>query len=146
MHRYIDRGLACRGSADPWGDALEVLGSAVDVLGSHLGKGLAEIAVLLIELAVTLPVHFQEPEDVLPNIGDSMASRLALLGVGSCELFCAAGIDTEIAGCQLRLSSLFKSQDQARNAAIAMERKKWVVARWRTDASASFDLVDSSGL
>jgi len=108
-----------------------------------LAGGVAGILVALIELACTLPVHTLPPEDVLPGLGQPMVDALAAIGVDSMELFCGAGLDPTATDCEIRLSRLFTSLEQARDAAIAMNRFQWVVVSWRTDQSGSFRVVDS---
>jgi hypothetical protein len=108
-----------------------------------LAAGIAGILVALIELACTLPVHTLPPEDVLPNLGQPIVDALADIGVDSMELFCGAGLDPTATDCEIQVSSLFISLDQARDAAIAMDRFQWVVVSWRTDQSGSFRVADS---
>jgi hypothetical protein len=109
----------------------------------HLAAGVAGILVALIELAVTLPVHTLPPEDVLPGLGQPMVDALVAIGIDSMELFCGAGLDPTAADCEIQLSRLFVTSEQARDAAIAMNRFQWVVVSWRTDQSNSFRVVDS---
>ena len=108
-----------------------------------LAAGVAGIVVALIELACTLPVHVRPPGDVLPSLGQPVIDVLVSYGLESMELFCGAGLDPTAVDCEIRLTPLFTSLDQARQAAIAMDRMEWVVASWRTDQSNSFDIVDS---
>ena len=108
-----------------------------------LAAGIAGIVVVLIELACTLPVHTLPPEDVLPGLGQPMVDALAGIGVDSMELFCGAGLDPTATDCEIRLSRLFTTLEQARSAAIAMNRFQWVVVSWRTDQSGSFRVADS---
>jgi hypothetical protein len=111
---------------------------------SSLGAGLAGAAVVPIELACTLPKRTLPPEQVLPNLGQSIIDSLAAFGVGSLEIFCGAASDALQAGCEIRLTPLFKSSAQARDGAIAMGRPQWAVVSWRTDACGSFRVVDAS--
>lgn len=111
---------------------------------SRLAAGLTGIAVSLIELACTLPVHMLPPEQVLPNLGQPIVETLSAYGVESLELFCAAGLDVTSHDCEILLSPMYKSLEQARRAAMAMGRDQWVVASWRTDASNSFRITQSS--
>ncbi len=108
-----------------------------------LAAGIAGIMVALIELACTLPVHTLPPDEVLPTLGQPVVDTLASYGLTSLELFCGAGLDATATDCEIRLTPLFTSQDLAQQAAIAMNRSQWVVARWRTDQSNSFRVVDS---
>jgi hypothetical protein len=110
---------------------------------ASLAAGIAGIVVAFIELAITLPVNTLPPEDVLPGLGQPIIDRLAAFGFDSVELFCGAGLDPKATDCEICLSPLFNTEDQARQAAIDMHRSKWVVVSWRTDQSASFRVTDS---
>lgn len=121
----------------------------------HLAKlaaGVASVAVALIELAVTLPVHMLPPEQVLPSLAQPMIDELASYGMEPIELFCGAGLDPGETDCEIRVSPIFPSMDLARQAAIGMGRPQWVVVSWspRTDQSSSrshsFDIADSGVL
>jgi hypothetical protein len=110
---------------------------------TSLAGGLAGIVVALVELACTLPVHTLPPEQVLPSLGQPMVDELASLGIPSMALFCGAALDATQKDCEIRITPLFVSEDQAREAAIAMNRPQWLIASWRTDQSGSFQIVDS---
>jgi len=111
---------------------------------AQLAAGAAGIIVGLMELAIALPVHTLPPEELLPDIVQPLIDALVSLGAESMELFIGAGLDPTDAAvdCEIRLTPLFKSSDQAREAAIAMNRFQWVVASWRTDQSNSFRIID----
>lgn len=109
-----------------------------------LGMGLAGIFVALVELAVTLPEDTLPPEQVLPDIGQKLVDELNSYGVGPLEIFCGAGSDVSQDGCEIKLTPVFTSLEQAHDAAIALGRAQWVVASWRTDTSDSFRLVDQA--
>jgi hypothetical protein len=108
-----------------------------------IGRGLAGILVGLIELACTLPVHTLPPEDVLPGLAQPLLDSITSFGVDSMEFFCGAGLDPTAKDCEIMVSPLFVSVDQAREAAISMNRYQWVVVRWRTDQSNSFRVVEA---
>lgn len=121
---------------------------AVDIKHSwsatRLGFALSSIIVALVELAVSLPVHVMEPDQVLPGLGQEAIDSLAAYGLSSIELFCGVGSDPSAFDCELQLTRLFSRQDQARAAAEAMGRPAWFVVSWRTDQSNSFRVVESS--
>jgi hypothetical protein len=148
----ISLGEPCIAAAEEHGP-LHTAGVAIDVAeiahgvweARHLktlAGGIAGILVALIELACTLPVHTLPPEQVLPDLVQPLVDALVSRGVGSLELFCGAGLDAASTDCEICLTPVFTSLDQAREAAIAMNRSQWVVARWRTDQSNSFRIVD----
>ena len=109
-----------------------------------LAGGLAGIAAGFIVLAATLPVQTLPPEEVLPQLGQSLVDALSAYGVDSLELFCGAGLDPSNVDCEIMMSPMFVSFDQARQAALAMGRPEWAVASWRTDQSRSFRIVEAS--
>ena len=84
-------------------------------------------------------------EEVLPLLGRDVIDKLATYGLQSMEVFCGAGLDASSQDCEIRITPFFSSQAQARKAAIEMKRSEWVVARWQTGKSKSFDIVDTSG-
>jgi hypothetical protein len=106
-----------------------------------LAAGLTSLAVTFIELACTLPVHTLPPEQVLPDLGQPIIDTLAAYGIGSLELFCSAGLDATSENCEILLSPMYKSLQEASQAAEAMGRPEWLVVSWRTDASGSFRVV-----
>jgi len=108
-----------------------------------LAAGIAGIVWVFVELAITAPVNTLPPEDVLPKLGQPIIDQLASYGVDSIELFCGAGLDPGATDCEIRLTPLFNSQEQARQAAVGMARWKWVVVSWRMDQCGSFRVVDS---
>ena len=136
---------------NPIHDAIEVVDvvEALDALWSFrrlatLAEGFAGAAVLLLELAITLPVQIRPAEEVLPLLGRDVIDKLATYGLQSMEVFCGAGLDGS-RDCEIRITPLFSSQALARKAVIDMKRSEWVVARWQTGKSKSFDIVDNSG-
>jgi hypothetical protein len=124
-------------------DVLEVIGISVDFLASHIGHGVAGIAVLLFELTIPGPPA-PTPEDVLPSLGQKFVSALSSMGIDSGDLFVAAGVDMQAAGCEFKFSNLFKTLDQARESADAMGRPHRAIAHWQLDASGSFEIVEAS--
>ena len=108
-----------------------------------VAAGAASIFVAAIELAITLPVHILPAEQVLPTLGLPVTEKLAAYGLDSMQLFCGAGLDANAVDCEILLSPLYPTPEQAREAAIAMGRYQWLVVSWRTDQSNSFQVVDS---
>jgi hypothetical protein len=109
-----------------------------------LGASLVAGVIAFIDLSIAVQTFHKDPEEVLPGLGEQFVSLLSDLGVGSMEIYCSVGVDNSVQGCQIKLSSLFRSLDQARDAAVAMARPQWLIARWRTDQSGSLTIVESS--
>jgi hypothetical protein len=120
---------------------IEVI-DALNELRTHLSHGLVSIAVLLFELSIPGPPPVS-PEELLPTLGARFVATLGAMGIADGDLFIAVGVDMETAGCEFRFSPLFKSLDQARQAADAMGRPHRVIARWRLNASGSFELIEA---
>lgn len=130
-------------SGEPAVVEFEITSVSLDFLHA-ISHGLAGLFVFVIELAVSLPHRAEDPAQVLPPLGDKLMETLGAFGLSSWELFVGAGIDPIADGCEIRVTPLFKSADQAREAVMAMGRTPWIVASWRTDMSNSFKIVDSS--
>jgi hypothetical protein len=122
---------------------LEGLGIAVDFLSKHIGHGVAGIAVLLFELTIPGPPP-TTPEDVLPSLGQKFVDALNSMGIDSGDLFIVVGVDMQATGCELEFSRLFKTIDQARQAADAMGRPHRAIAHWQLNASGNFEIVEAS--
>ena len=107
-----------------------------------LAAGMAGLVVAVIELACSLPVHLLPADQVLPATAQALIDKLAEFGVSSMEFYCGVGLDTASTDCEMFASPLFISVEQARDAAVAMERESWIVVSWRTDQSNSFRVVE----
>lgn len=115
------------------------------VFGSKLlGHALSGLFVLAIELAVTLPHRAEDPATVLPQIGSALVDDLNAMGVAPTELFVGAAVDPLADGCEIKLTAMYITPAQAREAVTAMGRSVWIVGGWRTDQSNSFRVVDES--
>jgi hypothetical protein len=80
------------------------------------------------------------------TIGTNVRDRLVELGLARKSLFLGAGIDDEVAGCELKFTSIFTQLDAARAAVQALGRPHFVIARWDADAPMSgggFQAIES---
>lgn len=109
-----------------------------------LGAGIIGILIGLVEVSCSATVHTKDPNKVMPKLGQLMIDALISYGMESMELFCGAGLDAGSEDCEICMTPLFSSFDQARQAAIDMNRQDWIVVSWRTDQSNSFRVVDSN--
>ena len=80
-------------------------------------------------------------DQTLPGLQQPSIDNLARKGLNSFQLFCAVGGDASSNDCALKVSNLFKTQDQAQTAAGAMQRPEMNVVSWRTDECGSFTVV-----
>ena len=149
----IELGGPCIAAADEHGP-LHVPGMVIDA--SHIAYGVWElrhlataaggvagIVVGVVCLAATLPHRTLPPEEVLPGLGEPLAAALSAYGIDSMKLFCGAGLDALSQDCEIMLTPVFATLDQARSAAQAMNRSQCIVVSWRTDQSNSFEVEDS---
>lgn len=124
-------------------DALEGLGIVIDFIGPHVAHGFVGLAVLLFEFTIPDRPNLT-PEEVLPSLGQKFQDTLNSMGIDSGDLFVAVGIDPDAAECELKFSSLFKTIDQARQAADDMGRPHRAIAHWQLNASGSFEIAEAS--
>jgi hypothetical protein len=131
-----------------WVDLLPVgfdaLHTLAEVATKGLVAGLGSAILAIVELCIDSTVHFDDSSKAITGQASQLADVLARMGItDSMELYLGGGIDPDIAGCELKLTPVFRSLDGARSAAQALGRPQFVVARWRTDASGSVTLADS---
>lgn len=125
-------------------DGVHLLHSGWEVVNT--GKLFAGVGgLLMVVVSLVLSAHHALPaEQVLPQLGDEIAAKLASYGAGSLELFCGVTLDLSSEDCTMWLTPLYLSLDQARDAAIgAAGEGGWLVVSWRTDQSNSFRIVTS---
>ena len=92
----------------------------------------------LVELSIALETHFDDPNEALRV----RASELQGILTDSMELFLGGGVDFEAKACELKLTPVFRSLDDARRAAQEIGRREQLVVSWRTDQSGGVKVVD----
>lgn len=115
----------------------------------HAGKlfvaGAAFSAGVMILLDIALSAHhFTPPEEVIDRISNDMMSSLQSLGRDDCEFYVGGGVDFEAVGCELKLTRLFRTRDQARSAAGDLRRNIWFVGYWTANQCSTLDLVEGT--
>jgi hypothetical protein len=111
----------------------------------HLMGGVFEGIILLIEIGCS-GHHFESPQQVLTDGAEQLIERMGEMGRGPSEFFVGAAQDTASEDCQLAISRLYRTVEQARDAVDAMGRNEWVVAKWRTDQCGGLTIIDSQGV
>jgi hypothetical protein len=113
---------------------------------NHLAGGIAEGVLAVVVLSIALETFSDDPEAALKQQADALQQLLQNMGIDrSMVFFVGAGVDLNQHGCELQLTQVFRSQDAAATAAVALGRNQWFVASWRTDQSGGATIVDSSG-
>lgn len=105
-----------------------------------------EGAVLLLMLSISLQSEFDDPDKIL-SVSDFATFSDALATVGepvSIELFFGGGVDFDQAGCELKMTRVYKTLDEARSALSALNRPTGFIASIRTDMS-GFQFVEKIG-
>lgn len=118
-------------------------------LGAAALKALTVAAVgAMIELVFTgygevwtTPVE----KTALPAFGQRVASVLSSRGIFSCAIYMGAAADPSARGKELCVTALFRTKQQASDAAKQKGRREWAVMEWRTDQSGGFSIVDGTG-
>lgn len=122
-------------------DGAHVLEIAEEIITIEIAEAATSAVVFALLLAITLPIHFAEPEDALLPAVEKLSVVLSDMGLPSLELYLGAGLDFEVEGCQLKLTPIFQWEQAAREAAEAFGRPQWFVMRWRSDASGFLTVV-----
>jgi hypothetical protein len=88
--------------------------------------------------------HFTPPEQVIDGMTREFFNTIESLGRDDCAFYIGGGVDFDQAGCQLLLTPLFRAQDQAHDAAVALGRPLWFVGEWHANQCGSLNVVDGS--
>lgn len=111
----------------------------------HFVGAIAEGVLLIVNLSLALETFSDDPDEAIEGEAAGLQRRLEALGItSSMELFLGGALDPTAFGCELKLTSIFRSQEAAVTAALALGRTKWLVVSWRTDQSGGVHLVASN--
>jgi hypothetical protein len=122
----------------------ETLLTLVETAKNGLVGGVGSAILAIVDLCIGATMHFHDSSEAVTGKASALAGVLSGMGItNSMELFLGGGIDMSIAGCELKLTPVFRSLDGARSAAQTLGRPEFVVVSWRTDASGSVKLADS---
>jgi hypothetical protein len=111
----------------------------------HFVGSIAEGVLLIVNLSVALETFSDDPNEAIQAEGHALQRRLEAQGItSSMELFLGGALDPTVLGCELKLTSIFRTQEAAVAAALALGRATWLVVSWRTDQSGGVHLVASN--
>jgi hypothetical protein len=124
---------------------LEAIATAVEVaevgLAAFFGSGI----LLAVGLSIGLETFSDDPGAVISENVTRIQDQLGEMGfTGSFMLFVGGAIDLGQAGCELKMTSIFRQLEDAKAAAMAMGRPHFVVASWRSDQSGGVEVVASA--
>jgi hypothetical protein len=120
------------------------LGMAVKDLANvkHVAGGIAGLIVLFLEIGI--PDFTPTPDEIMPSLAEKFTETLNRMGIDSGEVFIGMDIDMGVTGCEVEFSNLFKTAEQARQAAAAMGRPNTAIAHWRLDASGNLEILEAN--
>jgi hypothetical protein len=117
-----------------------------EVVKHGIISGVGSAILAIVDLCVGATTHFHDPSEAVAAKASQLEDVLTGIGItDSMKLFLGGGVDFSIAGCELKLTPIFRSHDSVLGAARALGRPQFVVVSWRTDASGSAQLTDEFG-
>lgn len=120
--------------------------TAVTLLAKHFAALSLEGIVAVVNLSIALETFSDDPDVALEQGVARLQQQMTAVGFSaSLELFLGGGVDHTVAGCELKMTSLFRNQADAIAATQALGRAQWLVVRWRSDQSGGIDIVQSVG-
>lgn len=126
---------------------VEILPMVFGKAAQHLLSVSLEVVLLVINLSIGLQTHYDDPEQALQQGVTQLQQQMANVGFSSSlDLYLGAGVDTSVLGCELKLTAMFRRQDDAIVAAQSLGREKWLVVKWRSDQSGGLELIQAAGL
>lgn len=100
---------------------------------------------LALALSIGLETFSDDPGEVISENATRIQEQLSEMGfTASFRLFAGGAVDLSQAGCELKMTPVFRQLEDAKAAAIAMGRPHWVVASWRSDQSGGVEVVASA--
>jgi hypothetical protein len=124
-----------------WGGLIFELGMIFkDAVKKKVAGGIAGAIILLIELGI--PPFTPRPDELFPSLTQKFTETLNSMGIDSGELFIGMGIDMSVTDCEVQLTRIFKTADQARQAVAAMARPNSAIAHWQLNASGNLDIIE----
>jgi hypothetical protein len=119
---------------------------AGEIMKKCLRGGIFSAIMLVFEILVGLETFADDPAEGLNRGVSKLQEQLQSLGFQQgLELYIGAGADLNQPGCELQMTGVYRYQDGATNAARALGRQQWLVARWRTDQCGGATVVDYGG-
>lgn len=124
---------------------LEGAGFIADLVEGAKLASAAFSTIFMAALDIALAAHhFTPPEEVIYGITQQFFGTIENLGRDDCAFYLGGAVDLNVAGCQLQLTRLFRTQEQAHDAAVGLGRTLWFVAEWHANQCGSMTLIDGT--
>jgi hypothetical protein len=88
--------------------------------------------------------HFTPPEEAIDRISRDFFGTIESFGREDCAFYLGVGVDMYSRGCELQLTRLFRTQEQAHDAAIAIGRPVWFVGEWRANQCGTMTVIEGA--
>lgn len=105
-------------------------------------KGIAGLFVTLLRASISLQTFYVDPEEFMRDHAPNLLNFLGDYDVHNVAVYMGGGIDQSVRGCELKVTPIFRTQLQAREAVMQMGRQSWLIYQWRSDQSGSLTIVD----
>lgn len=109
------------------------------ILGGIFSAGF----MILLDIALAAH-HFTPPEEAVDRISRDFFGTIESFGRPDCAFFLGVGVDMDAPGCQLQPTRLFRTQEQARDAAIAIGRTVWFVGEWHANQCGTMTVIEGA--
>jgi hypothetical protein len=125
--------------------SLEGAGFVADLL-NHATKASAAFSLaFMLALDIALAAHhFTPPEEVIDGITEKFFGTIEAFGRNDCAFFIGGAVDLDVAGCQLQLTPLFRTQEQAHKSALAFGRTIFFVGEWHANQCGFMQLIEGT--
>jgi hypothetical protein len=117
-------------------------GGTVWNIAKWSAKGFAGLFVTLLRASISLQTTFVDPEQFLRDQAPNLLNFLGYHGVHNAAVYMGGGIDHSARDCELQVTHLFPTQQQARDAVVRIGRQRWLIYEWRADQSGGLTIVD----
>jgi hypothetical protein len=124
---------------------LEAAGFAVELIEAAKLASAAFSTCFMAALDIALAAHhFTPPEEVIDGITEKFFGTIEALGHEDCNFFIGGAVDLEAAGCQLKLTPLFRTPEQAHDAAVSFGRPVFFVGEWHANQCGRMKLIEGT--
>ena len=125
--------------------ALDAAGFAADLAKKVATASAAFSFTFMTALDIALAAHhFTPPERVIDGITQQFFGTIESFGRDDCAFFIGGGVDLDTAGCQLQLTPLFRTQQQAHDSAVAFGRALFFVGEWHANQCGLMTLIEGT--
>ena len=119
----------------------QVGAAAAEAAAGAVAGGILDV----VTLSLALETFNDNPDQAIANAGAKLQDALQRLGYDQAmQLFVGGGVDLSeaAAGCELKLTAIYRSQDGASAAAKGIGRPNYLVAAWQTDLCGGISVVE----